>query len=273
MVDNFKKISNLLNEVGIDEKINSEEDLLSVIRRTSEILIRETHLDIYGELLKRIDETFEIFIEIFGIFHNFLKAYKEKRYANDLMDELSYALWSHLEYFYEIDNKEFLKFIKNQAIQLNIDAGNPERAMLKYIELTSYFSPKSSIEISNIFNLEDILIELDSYWKINLTNSKWSHYSYFHIQNEFYFDNAGALGNLAYLRWSLRKDLKRFTDFKSEFNFILKEINELIIHNSPTIATYFFMEFFYICKYNLNIESEPQNYKLLLIQFIPLASP
>ena len=270
-MDNLIKISNLLNEIGIDKKINSEKDLLSFIRRINEILIRETHLDIYEVLLKKIDESFEIFIEIFGIFHDFLKTYNEKRSANDLMNELSYALWSHLKYFYEIDNKEFLKFIKHQTIQLNIDADNPELAMLKYVELISYFSPKSSKDFSKIFNLEDILIELDLYWKRNLTNSKWAHYSYFFIQDEFYFDNAGALGNLAYFRWSLRKDLKKFADFKSEFNFILNEINELILHDAPTIATYFFIEFFYICKYNRDIESEPQNYKLLLLQIKRLA--
>ena len=52
-----------------------------------------------------------------------------------------------------------MKFIKHQAIQLNIDADEPERAMLKYVELTSYFSLKSSNNFSKIFNLEDILIE------------------------------------------------------------------------------------------------------------------
>lgn len=42
MMGNLIKINNLLNKIGINKKINSEEELLRFMRRTNEILKRDT---------------------------------------------------------------------------------------------------------------------------------------------------------------------------------------------------------------------------------------
>lgn len=244
----IEEIKNLLGEVLYPEEITSAKDILRFINLIINRLQGDRSSRSYQGLIKLINEKTRVFIELFKKIHRFLIQIEEFR----VLDELSFFLFQFKNDFYNNNNFEFLRFLIKESLQMGLNIKKFELVMQHYVEITTFFYPHHKPYYGDIIDLNEILEDLDLLWKENYNNPKWGKCTYYIQGKEFFFDNAGAIGNLTYLRWSVRKLLELFQNFKEEFDFIMDEVKTLIAENSPLIAMYLFSEFYENVKYYSN---------------------
>jgi len=239
------EIKGLLGEVRYPEDITSAEDILRFVNLIINRLQGDRGSQSYQRLIILINKQTEVFIELFKKIHQLLIQVEEFR----VLDELSYFLFRFKDDFFTHKNYEFLRFLIKEPLQMGLNANKFELVMQHYVEITSFFYPHHKPYYGDILDLKEILEDLDLLWNENYNNLKWGSCTHYIQGKEFFFDNAGAIGNLTYLRWSVRKQLNLFQNFREEFEFVMEEVRTLIMESSPLIAVFLFSEFYENVKY------------------------
>ncbi len=240
-----EEIKKLLTEIKYPESISSKDDVIRFIKLIVDILRGDRNTDSYQGLVSTINKNTKAFITLFKKIHEFLIYNKNNRY----LDELNFFLFQFKDDFYTKENYQFLRFLVKESLQMGLNIKKYDSVMRQYVELISFFYPNRKPFYGDIIDLKEILIDLDNLWERYHDNSQWGSYYYYIPGKEFFFDNAGAIGNLAYLRWSVRDLLGIFKVFKEQLDFVMEEVNTLIVMNSPLIGVYFFTEFYENIKY------------------------